>query len=152
MNILYLGKQLARYGSLSSDANYQHIYQTLSQMLVICSIPVYEVNEPILAQPRKKGRPKNCSHPKCLLCNKPHPTTKCGLYEYYKYLTLCKDRKRKRKGEKCSICKSYDHNAATCDIKITAEMGLTSKQVFEFYKSIHLPNLGELIKFLKSLE
>ena len=52
--IMFMGKQLARIGSLANDEMYDKIIHDLSLLISVNSKPVNSLNDPIMAQPRKK--------------------------------------------------------------------------------------------------
>ena len=152
--IAYLGKQLARIGSLASDSDYYDIIFQMSRLLSSKSLPVNAINEPAMAVPRKKGRKKknqinNENNNRedlsgCRICkSKEHQAGNCSIYNYYIW------RKNNPTGyknkSKCKICGSRGHNSQTCDVRRGGLLGINDEAIFNYYGEIYPNNILDLI-------
>ena len=150
--ILYLGKQLARIGSLCSEKMYDHIIENLSALISVQSLPVNATNEAIMAVPRKKGRKKLLKEPdttqkeSCKICRGQHKSQNCSIFNYY--IWRIKNPSGDKKLRKCSLCNSHGHNYATCDVKIGGMLGINDEMIMNYYGKTQPQDINDLINNL----
>ena len=153
--ILFLGKQLARIGSLATEDAYDRIIENLTGLISVNSQPINSVNEPIMAQPRKKGRKKitesqSQSLDLCKICRGAHKSQDCTIFNYYVWRV--KNPSGDKNLRKCSLCNSRGHNYATCDVKIGGTMKVTDRMIFDYYGKSQPPDIKDLINSLRVTE
>lgn len=153
--ILFMGKQLARIGSLATEEMYDQIINNLSELISVHSKPVNSKNDPIIAQPRKKGRKKASEQSKqvtekCKICRGEHRSQDCTIFNYYVW--RIKNPSGDKKLRKCGLCGSHGHNYATCDVKIGGILRVTDQMIFNFYGKTQPPDIRGLNDSLRITE
>lgn len=153
--IMYIGKQLARIGSITTDSRYNEIIKIMSELLSNESRPINEANEPEIAVPRKKGRKRNNNIAddlqKCRICFGNHRTEKCSVYNYYTWRKT-NPNGDKRSKLKCTLCCSFGHVIENCDIKIGGINNINDELIFNFYKNLHPKSINELNEMIKIIQ